>query len=300
MSLKDDITDAQRTHDIQTILGTRKRSIVCPLPQHIHSSNTPSFSVFWKDGIQYFKCHGSCDCTGDVIDLVGYLNVPGYDRKSKGMVRKALAHIDSKYEISIPIPVKTVKLTGSEWFDMLPISPEARAYAHGRGLTDETIERFKLGSRGGFLSMPAFREGRLTGIKLRNILPEKFRFYSLKGSIQSLFNFDKVAYVTDQAVFIVKGEIPCMLLDQHGFLACAPTAGEGSWDEHWRAALAFSKNIVIGDNDGPGRELGEKRALLLGADLVFPPPAFKDIDEFLLADPQGFDILMEKWRSDEH
>jgi hypothetical protein len=293
MSLKSDIEDAQKTHDIQSILDTKKRSLVCPLPQHNHTSNTPSFSIFWEKGIQHFKCHGNCNLVCDVIDLVGYLNIPDYNRASKGSVRKALAFIDRKYEVAIPIPIKTEKLSGSEWFDLLPISPEAKEYAASRGLSPETIQKFNLGSKGNYLSMPCFEEGRLIGVKMRRITYGQPRFFNIKGSYQGLFNFDKVAYTT-QTVFIVKGEIPCMLLDQLGYLACAPTGGEGGWDEHWRAALAFSHNVVIGDNDAPGRKLGEKRALILGADLVFPPPAYKDIDEALLAEPEEMKYWLDK------
>lgn len=294
MSLKDDILDAQRTHDMQAILGTKKKSMVCPLPQHNHSSNTPSFSIFWKEGTQHFKCHGNCNLVGDVIDFAGYMNVSGYNRTDKGMVRKALAYIDRKFEISIPIPVKTVKLTGSEWFDMLPISCEAREYAHKRGLNDGTILKFNLGSRRKYMSMPCFEEGRLIGVKMRRIVTGEPRFFNLEGSLQGLFNFDRVAYSTG-TTFIVKGEIPCMLLDQLGFLACAPTGGEGGWDEHWRGALALSHNVIIGDNDALGRKLGEKRALILGADLVFPDPKFKDIDAWYLAEPDRCTEQLYKW-----
>ena len=270
MGLREDIEEARRTHDIQAILGTKKKKIICPLPGHVHSSRpTPSFSIFWKDGGQYFKCHGNCNLTGDVIDLVGYLNIPGYDQRDGNMIRKALGYLDQKFEISVPIPVKETTLTGSEWFDYLPISETGREYAHKRGLNDDTIQKFNLGYWKGFLSIPCFEEQRLAGVKMRRVRIGEPRFFSIEGSRQGLFNFDKVAYSLD-VTFIVKGEIPCMLMDQMGFQACAPTGGEGGWDERWRSALALSKNIVVGDNDGPGRMLGEKRALLLGAMLVFP------------------------------
>ena len=126
MAIHKDIDEARRTHDIQTILGTKKKKMICPLPQHTHSSRpTPSFSIFWRDGVQHFKCHGNCNLTGDVIDLVGYLNIQGYDQKDGKMVRKAMGYLDQKFEISIPIPVKETTLAGSEWFDYLPISERA-------------------------------------------------------------------------------------------------------------------------------------------------------------------------------
>src|SRR5574338_1390133 len=98
MGLKDEIENARRTHDIRDVLGTQKKYIVCPLPLHIHRRNTPSFMIFFRDGVQYFRCHGNCGLTGDVIDLVGYLRVPGYDRKDGKMVREAMAILENRFE----------------------------------------------------------------------------------------------------------------------------------------------------------------------------------------------------------
>jgi hypothetical protein len=160
-------------------------------------------------------------------------------------------------------------------------------YAAIRGLTRETLERFRVGQSGKYMAMPCFEAGLLRGIKMRNTDPScdmDHRFFQLKGSRQGLFNFDRVKQALEP-VLIVKGEIPCMLLDQLGFLACAPTGGEGGWQEEWRTALALSKKrIIVGDNDRPGVELGQKRAAFLHAELKFPPPAYKDIDQFILGD----------------
>ena len=274
MSFRDDIDEARKTHDMQSILGTKKKKMVCPLPMHTHSSRpTPSFSIFWRDGVQFFKCHGNCNLTGDVIDLVGYLNILGYDQKDFKMVRKAMGYLDQKFEISIPIPVKETRLAGSEWFDFLPISETATAYAHKRGLNDDTIQKFNLGYWKGFLSIPCFEEQRLIGVKMRRIRKGEPRFFSIEGSRQGLFNFDKVAYSMD-VTFLVKGEIPCMLMDQIGFQACAPTGGESGWDERWRSALALSTNIVIGDNDGPGQRAWQKPSAALGSRSVLSAVKF--------------------------
>ena len=145
--------------------------------------------------------------------------------------------------------------------------------------------------------IPCFEEQRLTGIKMRRIGKGDPRFFSVEGSRIGLLNFDKVAYSMD-VTFIVKGEIPCMLMDQIGFQTCAPSSGEGNWDERWRSALALSTNIVIGDNDEVGRNLGEKRALLLGANLYFPPAKYQDLDKWILGDPVGSVETITKWRDD--
>jgi hypothetical protein len=291
-----DLDEVRRSHDIMGMLDTHKRKppYVCPLPGHIHSSNTPSFSVYWHNGVQRFNCFGNCNLSGDVIDFVGYMYVPGYSPKDKGKLFKAVEYLERNVPMRIPIPEKDTKLYGSEWYDYLPIQADTLQYAKSRGLSDKTIEKFRLGTHQNFMSIPSFEEGILKGVKFRNITRDGTRFMALSGSAQSLFNCDSVAY-SHGKVFIVKGEIPAMLLDQYGYKACAPTGGEGGWHERWRVYLAFSKNIVVGDNDAPGRKLAPKRADLLKAELVYPPDPYKDLDQWALADFESFKAQMEKW-----
>jgi hypothetical protein len=296
MKFHDRLDEACRSHDIHDILGTTKKKIVCPLPTHIHSANpTPSFSIFWKEGRQYFACHGNCHARGDVVDLVGYMRIAGYDPYQFEMKKKALEMLDQRFSTSVVIPKKETSLTGHEWIDFTPPGVEAREYAHGRGLSDATIKKFNLGQSDHWLTIPCFEDYKLTGIKMRNLKPGGLRYMSLRGSKQGLFNFDAVAYSTG-VVIVVKGEIPAMLLDQMGYLACAPTGGEGGWREDWRTALALCTPIVVGDNDVAGRVLGERRAALLGARLVFPPESYKDIDAFILAEPERAKAALEEWK----
>jgi hypothetical protein len=297
MKLSEKFEEARRTHDILEILGTRKRKIVCPLPGHIHHENTPSFSVVWKKGVQWFRCHGNCGASGDVVDLIGYLRMPGYDPHNLEDRKKALYLLDERYEISIVIPEKETVLYGDEWYRYLPIGIEGREYMWGRGLKNATIDQYRLGQSGEFVTIPCFEEKRLVGIKLRSFDPKVTgdnRFRAVKGSRQGLFNIDDCRYYLG-SVFIVKGEIPALLLWQNGYKAVAPTGGEGGWREDWRTALALATKIVIGDNDEPGRILGEKRAALMAARLVYPHPDFKDIDQMLLAEPEKTKAQLDAW-----
>jgi hypothetical protein len=302
-TLSELVADARNIHDILDVLGLtagRERVIVCPLPSHVHKRNTPSFSVFWRRGMQWWRCHGSCDLEGDIVDLIGYLRVPGYDKRDPDKIRAAVNLLDERYEIKIPAPQPETELRGNEYLAFLPPGPEVIEYAAGRGLTEDTLTKFRVGQYGHYMTMPTFEEKILKGIKMRNLwkcAPEK-RFWMLEGSRLGLFNYDAI-YLTQRPVFIVKGEIPAMLMDQIGFpYVCAPSAGEGSGRKAiytWNTALALSPKIVIGDNDGPGRELGKKRAILFGAKLFFPPEEFKDIDEWILADQTGAKDQLEKW-----
>jgi DNA primase len=293
------IENVCRTHDMRSVLGwpAHKKTGLCPLPTHIHKKNTPSFSVFWKDGKQWWRCHGMCNTEGDIVDLIGFLRVPGYQRYKLRDRRAAAEIIDQRFELKVVIPEVEVTLVGDEWRDFLPMSDEALAYARTRGLTPETCAHFRFGGHGHYLTLPCFEDGRLRGIKLRNTQPTglKGRFWQWPGSKQGLFNADAVRFQSG-AVFVVKGEIPAALLHQLGYPVCAPTGGEGGWSERWRTWLALANKVVIGDNDGPGLILAEKRALLLGGVAVYPPPDYKDIDEFILADPDLARRTLDGWR----
>jgi len=295
-SLKQEIEEARLTHSIQSVLGTNKRKIVCPLPTHIHHSNTPSFSIFWHHGVQLFRCHGNCGLQGDVIDLVGYLRVNGYDPRNPKKVKEALALLDSRYDYDIPTPEPEIKLAADEWELYMPPDIEVIEYAKTRGLTIKTLEKFRVGQSGKYMTLPCFENHRLIGIKLRNTTNIGMRFFSLEGSHQGMFNFDAVN-MTTEPVFMVKGEIPCMLLDQLGFLACAPASGEQGWKDSWRIALALSRVIVVGDNDDTGIKAAQKRARLVNGLLKFPPAQYKDIDEWILSDRDAVHEL-EKWREE--
>ena len=297
MKLIDKIEDSRKLHNIHSILGTEKRKIICPLPDHTHHNHTPSFSIFWRGGVQRFHCHGSCGAEGDVIDLVGYLRIPGYDRNNRDQRLRALQLLDGNYKIEMVVPERDTLLEGNEWREFVPAGPEAIEYARKRGLTRETLEKFRVGQFERLMSMPCFEEERCVGVKMRSTTGK--RYLNLAGSRSGLFHYDAV-YLTTRPVFIVKAEIPCMLLDQLGFLACAPTGGESAYRQsgRWRTALALAPKVVIGDNDRPGREQGPLRAALLAAELRFPPDPYKDLDEFYLAEPERAVEMFQRWREE--
>ena len=81
---------SERIFDI-TGATPQRRKIICPLPRHTHHNYTPSFSIFWVDGRWRWRCHGSCNLQGDVIDLVGYMNLPNYDPHDNGSIKRAIA-----------------------------------------------------------------------------------------------------------------------------------------------------------------------------------------------------------------
>jgi len=316
------LDDICQLHDLRAEvekLGVRLRGTgwgLCPLKSHQHTNMTPSFSVYtWKDR-QRWKCHGNCGLWGDVIDLYGYMYIPGYD-KSPEMRMQAAEGLRGE-------PMKPVKIEAQprpvilpdfaySWF--LPLGDQAREYLHGRGLDDATIEKFKLGSASyldretkrpikkgleQLVSIPCIHLGSTIGVKIRIIKDSGIRYFSLAGGRAGLFNFDDV-YLTDQPVLMMKGELCAAVAVKAGFLACAPTSGEGGTKKDMglfreiRTALSLARKIVVGDNDRDGRKYAPARADLFDAILKYPPVEFKDWDSYFLARPDECMRMTERW-----
>jgi hypothetical protein len=309
------ISQMRRLYDIRDVLhlNIKKKVIVCPLPQHAHHSMTPSFSIFVSgNGVQKFHCFGNCQAEGDVIDLVGFLNIPGYQRKNGEHVKQALAILSGGTRINPPKPETTKKpmLPNGLYKKYLPAGEEVIKYAAERFLTPETLRRFHFGQHNSgtitWMTMPTLHGNQLRGIKLRNLnaANKKDRYRNIDGSIDGLFNYNEVNGTT-QPVAIVKGEIAAAVLCQNGILACAPTGGEGSYykhEEHMRV-LAFSpQRIVIGDNDirpdvRDKMQLAalKRKEIFKAAGLYFPPDPFVGIDDFVIAEPEVAIPMIQEW-----
>jgi hypothetical protein len=302
-----DIKDVRRLYDIKVILGMqRKNQIVCPLPQHPHHDYTPSFSVFnAKGGVQLFKCHGSCGLGGDVIDLTGYMKVPGYNPKNKDHIKRAISLL-SGFEYCPPKPPKKKSILTNDMADRYALKSQVVEYAQKRGLNPETLKRFKIGQLDTsviWMTIPTFTGSKLTMMKMRNLnaVGKKDRFRNLEGSESGIFNVNEVKNKTEP-VLILKAEIPSMLATQYGFLSCAPNAGENAFQEEWLKELSFSKKrVVVGDNDKDPKVREKMTAFMksraegLRAELRFPPENYKDIDEFMLAEPNTATELIKGW-----
>lgn len=298
-----DIDDLKRQYSVSSLLGISgdKRLIVCPLPDHNHHSNTPSFSIYYgEDGFERFICHGNCGARGDVVDLMGYLKIPGYDptRDEDVIATFPLFH-DREPEIIVPQPPsysKETTLPPALWKKFLPPGEDVIAYAASRGLSRETLERFGVGQSGMAMVIPTFQEGILVNIKYRN-LGDGLRYWNEKGSVKSLFNYDAIAWTTEP-ILITKGHIPTMLMSQHGISSCCCTAGENASMDLWYPQLSLaSKRVYVGDNDRDLKvrkvmqDAAQKRGAELSADVKFPPEQYKDLDEWVLADVNALDII---------
>jgi hypothetical protein len=184
-----------------------------------------------------------------------------------------------------------------EWKNYLPPKDAVKAYTRVRGISPMVLEAFRIGQveKWGriYMTIPCFHNDVLQGIKLRLVEGSGTRYQSLEGSRAGLFNYDGVVGQKG-TVFVVKGEIAAMVLETHGYASCAPTNGECGDMQDLLPVFNFAEKIVlISDNDPKQStrkqisQCAKKRAELLNASLVYPPEEYKDIDQWLVADPKA-------------
>lgn len=172
--------------------------------------------------------------------------------------------------------------------------PEARAYLHGRGFTDETISLFKLGvcEKTGtkYLSIPHYRNDKLVNIKFRSLPPADKTFRRIPDCPSILFNGD-ILNDNAETVYIAEGELDAIALAQAGISnVVSGTTGAGSFDPDWLEPLKAVKKIFICyDADGKGQEGARILAKRLGYNrcLNIVLPDGQDVNEFF----QGHDIF---------
>lgn len=140
---------------------------------------------------------------------------------------------------------------------------ENRGYWYNRGLTDETINRFKLGFHDDWFLIPFFVDSAFRNFQMRKDIPSKRIKSWYKGVGPLLFNSDLLKVV--DSVVITEGPVDAILLNQYGIPAVSHNGGAENWLDEWFEYFMYTKNIVIAyDNDKPGRMGARKIAKNLG------------------------------------
>ena len=183
---------------------------------------------------------------------------------------------------------------------------KARKYLYKRGITDESINKYKLGfvrQHGqNWISIPSFEDGVPKLIKYRKCPPienEKLdKYIREKGGKSILFNGDIIDKYDE--VIIQEGELDTIILLQNGYEnAVGLTVGAGTLKPSWFDKLVLKKKIIlILDNDGAGQTAArDVWATRLGVDKCYNVvlPKGYDTSDFLLEyDKEELDKLIEK------
>ena len=305
------IVDVIDSHSIRSVIGwpDNRHYGLCPL----HSERHASFSVYYFRGKEWWKCHSHCG-SGDVIDLVGRLQINGYDRTNWDQRRRAAEILDGNY-IAAPVEAPPPIPELPNWLvdHMLPPSPKTILYALSRGITRDQIDEFKIGTPkpwmkeppynifcpSNWMAIPTFSindEGGLVAIKLRSIVPNtQFRFMSVKGSQKGLWGAMRVLW-HDCPILLLKSEIPAIIARRVYSYTCAPT-GEGNKIAEFAHIFSFSrKTVIVADNDEAGKAAAlAKSKIIKNSIVVYPPEDYKDFDQAYRENPKEMKDLVKEW-----
>jgi len=143
----------------------------------------------------------------------------------------------------------------------------SRSYWYKRGLTDLSIDRFKLGYSDEWYTIPFYEGGVFKNFQCRKDEPEKKIKNWYKGVGPILFNPDILNFVS--SVFITEGPVDAILLMQNGFSAISHNGGATGWKSDWIRNFVRTKEITyIADNDDVGIKGAAKVAKCLGESRV--------------------------------
>lgn len=168
-------------------------------------------------------------------------------------------------------------------------SPAYEYLVRTRGLTDETIEHFRLGydKAKNAVSIPHFKDGELINIKYRFLTPKKMRYTSEPNAEPWVFNDVGFSLGLEKgAVAIAEGEFDCMSLWQMGFKnVVSPGSGANSYGT-WIEMLDPIKQVWIAyDSDEPGQTAAKELADRIGSEKcknVLYPDGVKDANEYII------------------
>ena len=158
----------------------------------------------------------------------------------------------------------------------------ALEYLTSRGITEETLKKFKLGYENDWISIPHYVNEKPVSIKYRKISHKEYK--RLYGTPSVLFNLDNLTPDLDY-VIITEGEFDTIKGSQEGIVnIIGTTTGAESFQDRWLPFLKrFKKIYICFDSDETGQRGAQKVAETLGLNRCFNillPE--KDLNDYLL------------------
>lgn len=222
----------------------------------------PSFQIDFKGKYTGRWIDSGTKERGDIFDFAARHYKLNIKTDFSEIVRK----IAEDFNISLPSKDRAKSGAGSRkkkspeevlrgFQDALPGSEVLRDLKERRGLTEEVIERFKLGCWKGKLVFPVQDpQGNLLGYKVHkgpHLKPDGTMARQGEGVKAQLYPSHPVE---QRPIWIAAGEPDVWRLAVEGISAITGTGGEGCWKEEW---TSFFKNcdVTVGfDNEPAGHE----------------------------------------------
>jgi hypothetical protein len=202
----------------------------------------------------------SRDIRGNALDYLVHVRHMGA-KQARALLKSTYKPITYSDDREHPVYTPYVKLIDTFWLNGF----DNRDYWYSRCITDETIDRRRLGYYEGWNLVPLELDGKFVNFQMRRDDPEKMikLWYELPGWSPVLINTEILDIV--DTIFITEGLVDAILLSQEGIPAVSHTGGGGYWNIEWCKYFSkIQKIYYIMDNDEIGRKAGQKVASNLG------------------------------------
>jgi len=180
------------------------------------------------------------------------------------------------------------------------ISDRALGYLAGRGISEQTAARFRLGTitdpieghQGyeGWLAIPYFTALDLcVGFKFRRLDDGKPKYGAPVGQKSHLFNVVATLSAT-KSIVICEGEFDAIVMEANCGIPAVGVPGVAAWKPYYQKLFnGFDIVYVVGDNDvkedgtNPGAEFSRRVASEISNSQIVTLPPGLDITDFYLA-----------------
>ena len=233
----------------------------CPFTQ-LHKTNTdknPSLTVNLNKGVYYCQ---TCHSKGNIHTMLRHMedlsSTEAWFKLGDSLkIQRPDGTKPTRPEIDAGLPQHyhqaLMALTG----------PIREVLTVRRGLTDDTLRRFKLGWDGERITIPIYDEfNTLVNFrrykwnstedqwKVLNYVDEYDNSY---GEVR-IFGIERVTDPSIEAIVWCGGEMDRICAEQHGFPTATATSGEGTWRPEWTRLFRDTKRVYLAqDNDEAGR-----------------------------------------------
>jgi len=196
---------------------------------------------------------------GNALDwLIKVKNIPFI--KAIGV----LSDIDKEYSTPIvqtqkaPPPTVEEPLVDIFW----AAGKNRREYWYNRTLTDETIDKYRLGYNKDWSTLPIFEKGQFKNFQLRRDNPKMIRYFYEGTEGPFLVNSDVLQNA--DSIVMTEGAVDCLAISQRGIPAVSHTAGANFLPKWFPWFLRQHRIYYIADNDFAGTQGAQKVAKILG------------------------------------
>lgn len=303
------------------------KGFICPICGSGSGKNGTGLST--KDGI-HFTCWAGCFTSADVIDIIGMEHgLADYNSKLQAAAAEYGIAIDSSAPVEAH-PKQTTSIHNNAYtITQEEAEPDYTSFflqankaigetAYHRGLTLETIDRFKLGYVAAWrhpkatnappsprLIIPTSKHSYLARDTRAELTAKQARYAKSKVGRVRIFN-SQALYSAAKPVFIVEGELDALsIIDVGGeAVALGSTANSRALLTMLESRKPVQPLIIALDNDDAGRRAEKKlidgleglRVPFYQFDVSHP---YKDANEALNADRDAFTAVVEHAESIE-